>query len=163
MISKWLKDPDPHLVLRIRIRSREAQKHTSGSATLLATCVHINYFFHVQVEAGELDREPVQPRLRAREAGGVAAVNGSTLATLVVGRRLCRPLRLGGGGRPTGWHASALPRDWYLQQSYPGMAFYGTSSVADPGCLSRILIFTHPGSRIPDPKTATKERDKKNL
>jgi hypothetical protein len=23
-------------------------------------------------------------------------------------------------------------------------------SVADPGCLSRILIFTHPGSRIPD-------------
>jgi hypothetical protein len=26
-------------------------------------------------------------------------------------------------------------------------------SVADSGCLSRILIFTHPGSRIPDPKT----------
>jgi hypothetical protein len=25
------------------------------------------------------------------------------------------------------------------------------SSVADPGCLSRILIFTHPGSRISDP------------
>ncbi len=36
-------------------------------------------------------------------------------------------------------------------------------SVADPGCLSRILIFTHPGSRIPDPKTATKERGEKNL
>jgi hypothetical protein len=34
-------------------------------------------------------------------------------------------------------------------------------SVADPGCLSRILIFTHPGSRIPDPKTATKERGEK--
>jgi hypothetical protein len=28
---------------------------------------------------------------------------------------------------------------------------------------SRILIFTHPGSRIPDPKTSTKERGKKNL
>ncbi len=27
---------------------------------------------------------------------------------------------------------------------------------------SRILIFTHPGYRISDPKTATKERDKKN-
>jgi hypothetical protein len=27
---------------------------------------------------------------------------------------------------------------------------------------SRILIFTHPGSRIPDPKTATKERGEKN-
>ncbi len=43
-------------------------------------------------------------------------------------------------------------------------------SVADPGCLSRILIFTHPGSRIPDPgsripdpKTAAKERGEKKL
>jgi hypothetical protein len=34
-------------------------------------------------------------------------------------------------------------------------------SVVDPGFLSRILIFTYPGSRIPDPKTATKERDEK--
>ncbi len=36
-------------------------------------------------------------------------------------------------------------------------------SVADPGCLSRILIFVHPGSRIPDPKTATKERGEKKI
>ncbi len=36
-------------------------------------------------------------------------------------------------------------------------------SVADPGCLSRILIFTHPGSRIPDPKTGTKERSEKKF
>jgi hypothetical protein len=36
-----------------------------------------------------------------------------------------------------------------------------TSSVADPECLSRILIFTHPKSRIPDPKLATKERGEK--
>ncbi len=28
---------------------------------------------------------------------------------------------------------------------------------------SRILIFVHPGSRSPDPKTATKERSEKNL
>jgi hypothetical protein len=28
---------------------------------------------------------------------------------------------------------------------------------------SLILIFTHPGSRISDPKTATKERGEKNL
>jgi hypothetical protein len=27
---------------------------------------------------------------------------------------------------------------------------------------SRILIFTHPGSQLPDPKTATKERGEKN-
>jgi hypothetical protein len=31
-----------------------------------------------------------------------------------------------------------------------GYLFIIISSVADPGCLSRILIFTHPGSRIPD-------------
>jgi hypothetical protein len=44
------------------------------------------------------------------------------------------------------------------------------TSVADPGYLSRILIFTHsgsrisdPGSRIPDPKTATKERGEKKI
>jgi hypothetical protein len=36
-------------------------------------------------------------------------------------------------------------------------------SVADPGCLSRILIFTHSGSRIPNPKTATKERGEKKF
>ncbi len=36
-------------------------------------------------------------------------------------------------------------------------------SVADLGCLSRILIFTHPGSRISDPNTATKEGVKKKL
>jgi hypothetical protein len=35
--------------------------------------------------------------------------------------------------------------------------------VADLGCLSRILIFVHPGSRIPDPKTATKERGEKKF
>ena len=28
---------------------------------------------------------------------------------------------------------------------------------------SRILVFTYPGSRIPDPKTATKERGEKKL
>jgi hypothetical protein len=33
--------------------------------------------------------------------------------------------------------------------------------IPDPGSL--ILIFTHPGSRIPDPKTATKERSEKKF
>jgi hypothetical protein len=44
------------------------------------------------------------------------------------------------------------------------------TSVADPRCLSRILIFTHSGSRIldlgsriPDPEIATKERGEKKL
>jgi hypothetical protein len=43
------------------------------------------------------------------------------------------------------------------------------TSVADPGCLSRIpdpgsrfLPIPDAGSRIPDPKTATKERGEKN-
>jgi hypothetical protein len=49
-------------------------------------------------------------------------------------------------------------------------SFKGGSSVADPGCLSRILdpdFYPHqipdPGSRIPDPKTATKERGEKKI
>jgi hypothetical protein len=44
------------------------------------------------------------------------------------------------------------------------------SSVADPGCLSRIpdpdfypSWIPDPGSRIPDPKTATEERSEKKL
>jgi hypothetical protein len=37
---------------------------------------------------------------------------------------------------------------WRIWDVYPG---------------SRILIFTHPGSRIPDPKTATKERGEKKF
>jgi hypothetical protein len=36
-----------------------------------------------------------------------------------------------------------------------------TSSITDPGCLTRILIF-YP-SRIPDPKTSTKERGEKKF
>jgi hypothetical protein len=47
---------------------------------------------------------------------------------------------------------------------------YLQGSVADPGCLSRIpdpdfYPFRIPdlGSRIPDPKTATKEKGEKNL
>jgi hypothetical protein len=40
-----------------------------------------------------------------------------------------------------------------------------TGSVADPDVYpgSRILIFTHPGSRISDPKTVPKERDEKKF
>jgi hypothetical protein len=34
-----------------------------------------------------------------------------------------------------------------------------TASDADPGCLFRILIFTHPRSRIPDLIRATKKED----
>jgi hypothetical protein len=36
-------------------------------------------------------------------------------------------------------------------------------SVADPGFLSRILIFTHPGSWNSVPKTALKDRGEKKL
>jgi hypothetical protein len=38
-----------------------------------------------------------------------------------------------------------------VQQHWTAGGF--VASVADPGCLSRILIFTHPGSRISDPGT----------
>jgi hypothetical protein len=43
------------------------------------------------------------------------------------------------------------------------MFSYLQPSVADPGCLSRIPDPDFYPSRIPDPKTATKERLKKNL
>jgi hypothetical protein len=43
------------------------------------------------------------------------------------------------------------------------MFYNDLDSVAYPGFLSRILIFSihDPGSRIPDPKTATLEKGKK--
>jgi hypothetical protein len=49
-------------------------------------------------------------------------------------------------------------------------AYLSIDSVADPGCLSRIpdpnfypSRIPDPGSRIPDPKTATKERGEKKI
>jgi hypothetical protein len=42
------------------------------------------------------------------------------------------------------------------------LAKFVVSSVADPGCLSRIPDPDFYPSRIPDPKTATKERGEKN-
>ncbi len=50
------------------------------------------------------------------------------------------------------WHGYdvklKLEAVWRIRDVYPG---------------SRILIFTPPGSRIPEPKTATKEKGEKNL
>ncbi len=40
---------------------------------------------------------------------------------------------------------------------------HNNRSVADPGCLSRILIFTHAGCQIPDPKMVIKARGKKKF
>ncbi len=37
------------------------------------------------------------------------------------------------------------------------------SSVADPECLSRILIFTHPGSRIPDLGSRIQKQQQKRM
>jgi hypothetical protein len=34
-------------------------------------------------------------------------------------------------------------------------------SVADLGCLSRILIFIHPGSQIPDPGSQIQQQEQK--
>jgi hypothetical protein len=43
-----------------------------------------------------------------------------------------------------------------------GSATLLLTSVADPGSLLQILIFTHPGSRIVDTKTPTRERGEQN-
>jgi hypothetical protein len=48
----------------------------------------------------------------------------------------------GSGIRDLGWVKTL----WRIRDVYPE---------------SRILIFTHPGSQIPDPKAATKDRGKK--
>jgi hypothetical protein len=47
----------------------------------------------------------------------------------------------------------------------PSDSTVSEARVADPGCLSRIPIFTHPGSRISDPgsKNSNKRGVKKNL
>jgi hypothetical protein len=59
-----------------------------------------------------------------------------------------------------------------LGSGYPERLSRSTvyGSVADPGCLSRIpdpdfypSLIPDPGSRIPDPKTATKEGGEKKL
>jgi hypothetical protein len=47
-------------------------------------------------------------------------------------------------------HHPPLLRCWGSQLIWKKII---NSSVADPKCLSRILIFTHPGSRISDPKS----------
>jgi hypothetical protein len=52
----------------------------------------------------------------------------------------------------------------FISSSSSGTAInYGSVSVADPGCLSRIPDPDFYPSRIPDPKTATKERGEKKL
>ena len=65
-----------------------------------------------------------------------------------------------------------IPDPWVKKAPDPGSG-YATpvpDSVADPGCLSRIpdpdfypSRIPDPGSRIPDPKTATKERGEKKI
>jgi hypothetical protein len=44
-----------------------------------------------------------------------------------------------------------------------GSALKKLTSVADPGCLSRILDPDFYPSRIPDPTTGTKERGEKKI
>jgi hypothetical protein len=48
-------------------------------------------------------------------------------------------------------------------RSTAGVYFLSVFRIRDVYPGSRILIFTHPGTRIPDPKTGTKERGEKKL
>ena len=68
-------------------------------------------------------------------------------------------LRLPPPGIEPGSHASkagTLPKE-LSRQLIPGLR------IRDVYPRSRILIFSHLGSRIPDPKTATKERGEKKI
>jgi hypothetical protein len=51
----------------------------------------------------------------------------------------------------------------YATLLFNGFSRYPTIRVADPGCLSRIPDPDFYPSRIPDPKTATKERGGKKF
>jgi hypothetical protein len=51
---------------------------------------------------------------------------------------------------------------WYRTRSQFGLIL-SVWRIRDVYSGSRILIFTHPGSRIPDPKTAIKDIGEKNL
>jgi hypothetical protein len=89
------------------------------------------------------------------------------------------PMMGGGGGGMGGGssHALAALASLASSQIRWDAQINLLHSVADPGCLSRILIFTHPGPRISypgsrisdlgswilDPKTATKERGEKKF
>ncbi len=66
-------------------------------------------------------------------------------------REACQPSWAGLGR--AGWARLASSARWGRSGASP------VTSVADPGCLSRILIFTHPGSRISDP--GSKNRNKR--
>jgi hypothetical protein len=82
-----------------------------------------------------------------------------------------RGLEMWGGGQVvkkiyhTGpWKLITIPLYIPLKSPVGAHVQYIKLSVADPGCLSRILIYLHildPESRISDPKTATKERGEK--
>jgi hypothetical protein len=64
------------------------------------------------------------------------------------------------GAKPIRLHLDPNPGqkklDFYMKISF------NVDSVADPGCLSRIPDTDFYPSRIPDPKTGTKERGEKN-
>ncbi len=88
--------------------------------------------------------------------------------------RIRRPIQSGSGSGTLHVHPVLLVlillpfRTLYHICTYITLTVH-VASVADPGCLSRIpdpdfypSRIPDPGSRIPDPKTATKERGEKN-
>jgi hypothetical protein len=81
-------------------------------------------------------------------------------------------LRTGGGaGQDEGDYAAVCHHEDRVSHRQRGARTVGFTSVplcwifgytvADPGCLSRILIFIYPGSRIPDPTTKTTKEEGK--
>jgi hypothetical protein len=67
--------------------------------------------------------------------------------------------QLGGGWG--GWEGQKQNKGKALF-SYFILVSWAVLRIRDVYPGSRILIFTHPGSRIPDPKTVTNERGEKN-
>jgi hypothetical protein len=128
------------------------QWHGSGSVPKChgSTTTTLFYSLAKQLRNVELERklcaEPVLPggvngRLPALNLAGLKVRDGMVFKSA---NNFCHP---------------TSPRR--RKKKYPNVTPM-ISSVADPGCLSRILIFTHSGSRISDPKTVKKRGVKKN-
>ena len=83
----------------------------------------------------------------------------------------CRPRRLEQDKSPKHHPMEKINRPMRLQrrvvqersQNYQYGCVLAVLRIQDFYSGSRILIFTHPGSRISDPKTATKEMGEKKL
>jgi hypothetical protein len=117
------------------------------------------------------DTDPGGPKTCGSGGSGSGFVSGS--ATLILAKNISVTSISGVGGRegqpeiPAAEKAECRATSGgagSVLQEKVGLIQCCGSGIFIPDAGSRILIFTHPGSQIPEPKTAMKDRgEKKNL